>query len=168
MYRRLGQIGVAGAAAVAVAGIASVAYGHVPSSDGTITACVDNKGAVKIIDAEAGQVCGPSRQTISWNEEGPAGPSGLTDLETVYAESELNSNPDKTVFASCPTGKQALGGGGGVYGEFIDEGQLIIDGVGLIQDHPFNEYGWAARAAEFVATDLNWRLVVWVRCADVS
>jgi hypothetical protein len=44
----------------------------------------------------------------------------------------------------------------------------IVDGVGLVQDHPFNEYGWAARATEFVPTDTAWQLVVWVRCAAVG
>ena len=72
------------------------------------------------------------------------------------------------MFASCPTGKQALGGGGGVYGEWVGDGQLIVDGVGLVQDHPFNEYGWAARATEFVPTDTTWQLVVWVRCAAIG
>lgn len=168
MHRRLGQIALAGATAVGVAGIASVAYGNVPASDGTITACVDNKGAVKVIDAEAGQVCGPSRQTLTWNQEGPAGPAGLADLETVYAESALDSLGDKTVFALCPAGKQALGGGGGVYGEQTGEGQVIIDGVALVQDHPFNEYGWAVRASEFIPTDAAWKVVVWVRCATAS
>jgi hypothetical protein len=168
MFRKLGRTVLVAAAAIGVVGIAGVAYGAVPSSDGSITACVDSKGAVKVIDAEAGEVCSPSRKTLTWNQEGPAGPAGLADLETVYEESDLNSNGDKTVFAMCPTGKQALGGGGGVYGEFIGEGQVIVDGVGLVQDHPFNEYGWAARATEFVPTDTTWQLVVWVRCAAIG
>ena len=55
-----------------------------------------------------------------------------------------------------------------MYGAYIAEGQVIIDGVGLVQDHPFNDYGWAARATEFVPTDDDWKLVVWVKCADAA
>src|SRR5262245_44092591 len=142
MFRKLGRTVLASAVAVGVVGVASIAYGAVPSSDGTITACVDSKGAVKVIDAEAGQVCGPSRETLTWNQEGPAGPAGLADLETVYNESDLNSSGDKTVFATCPSGKQALGGGSGVYGEGVSGGQVRVNDVGLGPDQAVNRCGW--------------------------
>jgi hypothetical protein len=150
---------------------AGVSYGAIPGANGTISACKDNKGSLKVIDAEAGQTCNGSQQLLSWNQQGtPGAPgaNGVSGYETVDVASALNSTGDKTVFAHCPSGKKALGGGGGVYGPWVGGAQVIIDGVGIVQDHPFNDDGWIVRASEFVPTDDNWYLFAKVTCADVS
>lgn len=154
-------------AAVAVAGT-SFAYAAIPSANGTISACKDSKGSLKVIDAEGGQTCNGNQQLLSWNQQGPAGQDGVSGYERVYKESTSNSTGSKTESVFCPSGKMALGGGAGVYGPFVGGGQLIVDGVALVQSHPFNEYGWGARADELVPTDDDWHLSVWVICADVS
>jgi hypothetical protein len=55
---------------------AGVSYAAIPSSTGTISACKDTKGALKVIDAEAGQTCGANQQLLTWNQQGPPGPAG--------------------------------------------------------------------------------------------
>ena len=99
--------------------------------------------------------------------DGQDGQDGVSGYERVSTSSDLDSNGDKTVWVFCPAGKSVLGGGAGVYGEYSDGGQVIIDGVALVQNHPFNTYGWSARASEFVAVDDAWQLHVWAICADV-
>jgi hypothetical protein len=60
-------------AAVAAGGFA---YAAIPSSNGTITGCLDAKGSLKVIDAEAGVTCGGGKRTLTWNQQGPPGPAG--------------------------------------------------------------------------------------------
>ena len=62
------------AAALAVA--TGVGYAAIPSSTGAISACKDSKGALKVIDAEAGETCGAGKQLLTWNQQGPPGPAG--------------------------------------------------------------------------------------------
>jgi hypothetical protein len=81
MLRRLIQTV---AAVAAVAAVASVAYAAIPSSTGAITACVDSKGALKVIDAEAGVTCGNGKYPLTWNQQGPAGPQGAPGSTNGY------------------------------------------------------------------------------------
>ena len=73
MLRKLVLIG---AATVAVASLSGVGYAAIPGSDGTISACKDSKGALKVIDAEAGQTCSANQQHLAWNQQGQPGPQG--------------------------------------------------------------------------------------------
>ena len=58
---------------------ASVAYAAIPSSDGVISGCRDVKtGALRVIDAEAGETCGGKETALNWNRTGPQGPPGET------------------------------------------------------------------------------------------
>jgi hypothetical protein len=157
-------------ALAAVAATAS-AYAAIPSANGTISACKDLKGSLKVIDTEAGQACNNNQQLLTWNQQGPAGQpgqDGVSGHEIVYAESATTSDYDKTVIVLCPSGKKVVGGGAGVYGPPFDGGQVIVHGVGIVQSHPFNSDGWGARAEEFTPTDGNWILEVWAICADAS
>jgi hypothetical protein len=166
LMRKLYVIVAAGALLALAAG---VSFAAIPSSNGTITGCVGPSGGnLKVINAEAGASCANGQKQLSWNQQGPAGENGVSGYETVYAKSDVNSANTKTVFASCPPGKKVLGGGAGVYGEWTAEGQNIVDGVALVQDHPFNDNGWGARADEFIPTADNWYLFVKITCADVS
>jgi len=157
---------VAAGALLALA--AGVSYAAIPSAGGLISACKAKDGNIKLIDKEAGQNCPADKQLVEWNKQGPAGQNGASGYETVFATSATDSSGDKTVFANCPAGKKAVGGGGGVYGPWINGGQQIINGVGLVQDHPFNDTGWVSTAEEFVSTGNAWYLFVKVICADVS
>lgn len=58
--------------------ITGLAWAGVPAANGVVTGCYDGKsGALRIIDAEAGQSCGNKEKQITWNQTGPAGPQGL-------------------------------------------------------------------------------------------
>jgi hypothetical protein len=75
-------------AALLIAAVASVSYAAIPSSSGTISACKDNKGVLKVIDAEAGQTCAGNAQPLTWNQQGaagPAGPQGAPGTARAYA-----------------------------------------------------------------------------------
>jgi hypothetical protein len=63
--------------AVGVLAAGGIAYATIPStSDGVIHGCYDRTGSLRVIDVEAGQACKrSSEQPISWNAQGPPGPS---------------------------------------------------------------------------------------------
>ena len=64
------------AAMLTMAGV-GVAYAAIPGSDGVISGCRDAKtGALRVIDAEAGEVCGGKEAALNWNQTGPRGPQG--------------------------------------------------------------------------------------------
>jgi hypothetical protein len=65
---------------------AGVSYAAIPSADGTISACKSNKGALKMIDAEAGQSCPDGQQLLSWNQQGTAGPQGAPGTALGHAQ----------------------------------------------------------------------------------
>jgi hypothetical protein len=111
-------------AAVAAAGIAHAA---IPSSNGTISACLDAKGALKVIDAEAGTTCAAGREPLTWNQQGPQGAPGVpgpkgdpglqgapgvSGYELVADTSAFTSVHAKELVLECPSGKKPLGGGG--------------------------------------------------------
>lgn len=64
------------ALALALLASAGAASAAIPSADGTISACKDSKGGLKVIDVDAGQTCKDSQQVLTWNLAGPAGPAG--------------------------------------------------------------------------------------------
>lgn len=171
MGRKVLVLAIAGAMLVLAAG---VSYAAIPGADGKITACYDKQsGQLRIYDSATNlpKGCGPKESAISWNAQGQpgvAGKDGVSGYETVYKVTPTNSDPDKNEFVSCPVGKKVVGGGAGVYGPWVGDAQLIVDGVGIVQDHPFNEDGWGARAEEFVPTGQDWYLFVKAICADVS
>jgi len=56
---------------------AGFAYATIPGSDGVISACRDTKtGALRAIDAEAGETCSGKEAPLTWNQTGPQGPPG--------------------------------------------------------------------------------------------
>jgi hypothetical protein len=157
MFRRLIQTI---AAVTAVAAVASVAYGAIPSSNGTITACVDSKGAPKIIDAEAGVVCGAGKKTLTWNQQGPAG-----GREVVTAESAYNSVDYKPLQVNCPEGKVPVGGGGGAVGGF----GFAPDEVAMHVSVPSADgAGWYVTANETISTATAWSVYARVICVTAS
>lgn len=81
--RRGATIAVAAAAALAAVGAVSVASGAIPGSGGTIDACYNAVGELRVIDKEAGKACANRWTPLSWNQQGvkgdtgPQGPQGL-------------------------------------------------------------------------------------------
>jgi len=64
------------ALAVAAGTAGGVAYSAIPGGQGTIQGCYAAGGALRVIDAEAGDTCRPSETALAWSQQGPAGPAG--------------------------------------------------------------------------------------------
>jgi hypothetical protein len=156
---------IIGALLVAVAA-AGVAYAAIPSSDGTISACKDNKGALKVIGAEAGQTCPGSQQLLNWNQQGPPGPQGPAGVSGYEVVSESSG----VAFASlliktvlCPTGKVPLGGGAWA----TNSDDNVINDAALAMSRPTST-GWQAEAFVIGGTPLPFQLHVYAICAAVQ
>ena len=68
---------VLGTAIVALLASAGLAVANIPSSTGVINGCRNtSSGALRVIDAEAGQVCGVGEVALNWNQTGPRGATG--------------------------------------------------------------------------------------------
>lgn len=81
-------------AAVALLAVGAVAGAAIPDSgDGEIHACYQqNQGQLRVIDAEAGQSCRPSEESLVWNQEGvqgETGPRGPSDAFSRWHDPEV-------------------------------------------------------------------------------
>jgi hypothetical protein len=100
---------------------------------------------------------------------GPAGPAGLTDIETVSVEHPAQdvgpSYPDVAWgSAYCPAGKIAIGGGAIIR----SNNNATPPSIALMASVPAGDAGWYAIGREMVPAPSDWRLIVWVRCATVG
>jgi len=68
-----------------LAGIGAAAYAALQDSNGVIHACVDGKGATRIIDV-AVDSCKKGETAISWNQTGPQGAPGATGAPGAQGE----------------------------------------------------------------------------------
>ena len=109
---------LAGALLVAAA---SVAHAAIPSGQGEITACKDNKGALRVIDTEAGQTCPNNQQPLTWNQRGPEGPTGSAGPEG--SQGEVGpvgpQGPQGDIGPAGPQGPQGPQGPGGASDGFV-------------------------------------------------
>jgi hypothetical protein len=74
--RRGATIAVTTATVLAAVGGVSVATGAIPGTGGTIDACYDGTGSLKVIDKAAGQACSTKTKPLSWNQQGVKGDTG--------------------------------------------------------------------------------------------
>jgi hypothetical protein len=115
-------------------------------------------GTLKAIDFAPGQLTpGPV------GPAGPAGPQGapgLSGLEIVTASSASDSSGSKFVEASCPGGKQLVGGGARIVGA---GGSVALD-----ESYPLTSTKWRAYAYEVNATAVSWRVDTFAICAAVA
>ncbi len=72
------------AVAVATTFLAGIAWAAIPASDGSISACYDRTGTLRVIDAEAGDVCNRRETELEWSQTGPAGPAGPAGPSDAY------------------------------------------------------------------------------------
>ena len=81
-------------ATLALLAVAAVAGAAIPDSDDVeIHACYQkNQGQLRVIDAEEGEVCRSSEQSLVWNQEGvpgETGPRGPSDAFSRWHDPEL-------------------------------------------------------------------------------
>ena len=63
---------------VLLGSIAAVTQAAIPGAGGVITACIDAKGAMRAIDAEAGAQCTNKERPVTFNAASQAGAPGAT------------------------------------------------------------------------------------------
>jgi hypothetical protein len=87
----------------------------------------------------------------------------VRNVTYVNAVSPENSEDAKTATATCPTGKQAIGGGARVNGELKE--------VALTGSNPFVagglRTGWSAFARESTIVPTNWSVEAFAVCAEL-
>lgn len=69
--RGYGKFGVVAIAIAAFAVIASAAWAAIPDASGTIHACADRDGRLRVIDTEAGRTCKSTEKRLSWASATP-------------------------------------------------------------------------------------------------
>ncbi len=153
IFSRARWVVALGAVAAVAAG---VSYAAIPSSNGTISACLDAGGGLKVIDVDTGGACSAGKQLITWNQQGPQGiqgpqgpagpqgsagpqgPAGLSGVHVVKAEKGPLTFPEEfTVIAYCPAGEAALSTGYTVYtqnkyGWILGSDGVRIDDIGSV------------------------------------
>ena len=91
---------------------------------------------------------------------GPAGPPGVSALETVTLASASDSSSPKTATANCPAGKRVIGGGARATGTASTE-------VSVTESYPSSATQWTALAREVNAVGTAWMLTTYALCAIV-
>ncbi len=92
--------------------VGGAAYATIPDGNGIITACYDKSGALRVIDAEAGDACKDKETLLTWNEvgpqgvqgpkgdQGPQGPAGVADYRAGQATIPVGVHFVEVVFSS--------------------------------------------------------------------
>ena len=95
--------------------------------------------------------------------KGDPGPPGLAAREVVSAVGQPNSIDRKSMTATCPSGKVAVGGGGGT-----TNGMVVVSGLIQSSPSPGAPAEWLAVAREMVATNANWQVIAYAVCVKVA
>ena len=59
---------VAVVAALAAVAVSAIGYASIPSTGGTISACKQGDGSIRLIDKQAGESCAGTDQLVEWNK----------------------------------------------------------------------------------------------------
>ena len=109
----------------------AVAYGAIPSADGTFTACINKtSGSVRIIDAGvASAKCSSNELRRTWNQQGVPGADGVSGYEVVTDTIDFTAQQGGVFTGTqptvpCPEGKVAIGGD--AFGTITDNEQLDL------------------------------------------
>jgi hypothetical protein len=123
-------------------------------------------GQLRVV-ADLGE-CQPSEDPLSWNREGPPGPSGTVALQIVHQTTDVPTSNPNAILASalCPSGMNATGGGFRVNGDGIYvKASQPIPGPGVGNVTPI---GWHAIFAYLPPIPnpppLSTEVTVWVVC----
>jgi hypothetical protein len=102
---------------------------------------------------------GPAGPSGPAGPAGPAGAAGISGREAVFGTSFNDSSSFKTATATCPTGKNVIGGGATI----APTGAGVA--VALQGSYLNGASGWIASAREIEAYSGSWNLNVVVYCA---
>jgi hypothetical protein len=140
-------------------GAADIKNGSLQAKDLSAKARTALKGAAGPQGA-AGPT-GPQGPKGDTGAAGEPGAPGISDREIVVAESEENSDTEKTALASCPDGKRVIGGGANVYPNDVDD-------VFVRDAYPSSATGFFVEAQEALAVADNWQVAAYAICATVA
>jgi len=135
------------------------AYAAIPNStNGSITACVDSHGALKVIDAEAGQTCGSGKKTVTFTHGVPWGA-----VHTSYGETAQSTASFKYKVVNCPAGSVATGGGANIVGAGNEAPIALTRSLPMLDNA-----GWYVTATAMAPVSESWKLIVFATCIDES
>jgi hypothetical protein len=92
---------------------------------------------------------------------GADGAPGISGREIVVEQSATNSDTEKTALATCPAGKQVIGGGANVFPNDTDD-------VVVREAFPSSATGFYVEAQEIAAVAGNWQVAAYAICATVA
>lgn len=104
---------------------------------------------------------GPAGPKGADGATGPAGAPGVSGREVVVESTETNSDAEKTALATCPAGKQVIGGGANVFPNTVDD-------VVVREAFPSSTTGFYVEAQEIGAIGANWQVAAYAICATVA
>jgi len=104
---------------------------------------------------------GPAGAAGPAGPQGPAGPAGVSGLQKVFETGVINSVATRSLTATCPAGRVAIGGGAAV----VPANQAD---VALTASYLQSETTWRGSARELDAVGANWSVNVVVICANAS
>lgn len=108
--------------------VSGVASASVPAANGTITGCYETKnGALRVIDAEAGQGCRTKEQLVQWNQSGQPGPTGPQGPQGDKGEPGVQGPQGERGFPG-PIGTPGAPGSVGPQGPQGDKGEPGVQG----------------------------------------
>ena len=189
MKLRLPIVLSAGALVVALLGstpLGEAARGLVPPRNsvgtlqlktGAVTSAKVRNYSLRAIDFRVGQIprgaqgpAGPAGPAGAQGPAGPAGPAGpqgpagrpgVSGLQKVFETGAINSTATRSLTATCPAGKLAIGGGAAV----VPTNQAE---VALTASYLQSDTTWRASARELDDVGANWSINIVVICADAS
>ena len=91
---------------------------------------------------------------------GPAGPPGVSALETVTLASASDTSNTKSATANCPAGKRVVAGGARATGTASTE-------VAVTESYPSSATQWTVLAREVNVVGTPWMLTTYAVCAIV-
>ena len=104
----------------AAGGVAVAAIPH--SATAVITGCYGPATSLRVIDAQAGQICKSEEKTLTWNQQGKPGPAGVigsvvvrrTDVLLPAGAAVDTAGAPTSGFATCAAGEKLIGGSANV------------------------------------------------------
>jgi hypothetical protein len=129
-----------------------IGYAAIPSSDGVIHGCYTTaSGALRIIDAEAGDTCTKRETPLNWSQQGPPGPTQNNFTVQIPSTNVL------TPVLTLPNGLPIIGrcDSTGVMAVFVGaDTSARIDAAGSIH-HSLNTSGGSFFGPVFTGTQIQ-------------
>ena len=109
----ISRLAVFGSLLVAGVLVVIAATAMAQQANNTFYACAKGDSIKGTISVDAQPRCAGSQRLVSWNAEGPDGPSGVSGYEIVRDNASRGVGVDSSIRLSvfCPDGKSVLGGG---------------------------------------------------------